>query len=132
MPKFRVNVKTSQKGMIFEASKTKAAAARMVILINEVLAQEGVNRVKARLDSSLKKPTGYYKSNIQVDRKATYRGVTDSGVPYGGWLEGVDSRNKTTRFKGYWAFRTAREGLNKDKERIAQPLVDNFIREMNG
>jgi hypothetical protein len=130
MPTFRVNVKTSQKGQIFNKSKTKAAAARMVIAINEALAQEGVNRVKARLDSSLKRPTGYYKSNIQVDRRSTYRGVTDSGVPYGGWLEGVDSRNKTTRFKGYHAFRIAQDSLNRDKERLAQPMVNQFINEM--
>ncbi len=131
MPRFRVNVKTTQKGAIFEASKTKAAAARMVIRINEALAQEGVNRVLNRLGSVLKNPTGYYESRISVERRSTYRGVTDNGVPYGGWLEGVDSRNRTTRFKGYHSFRIAQDSLNKDKERIAQPYVNDFVNEMN-
>jgi hypothetical protein len=132
MPTFRVNVKTQQKGAIFNKSATKAAAARMVIEINEAIAQEGVNRVLARLSNVLQHPTGYYESNITVARRATYRGVTDSGVPYGGWLEGVDSRNKTSRFKGYNTFRIVRSSLVRDKERIAQPLVDRFIAEMKG
>lgn len=131
MPTVRVNIKIKQKGLIFSKSKTKAAAARMVIQINEVLAQEGVNRVQARLGNVLKNPTGHYKSNIQVLRRSTYRGITDSGVPYGGWLEGVDRRNKTTRFKGYQTFRIVQSSLNQDKEKIAQPYVDQFIKEMN-
>ena len=131
MPRFRVNIKTQQKGALFEKSKSKAEAQRMVIAINEALAIEGVNRVLARLSGSLKNPTGYYESNIAVERRSTYRGITDSGVPYGGWLEGVDSRNKTTRFKGYHSFRIVRDSLNRDKERIAQPMVDQFIQEMN-
>lgn len=125
-------MKVEQKGILFEHSKTKAAAARMVVKINEALAQEGVNRVRARLSTVLRNPTGYYESNIAIERRSTYRGVTDSGVPYGGWLEGVDSRNKTTRFKGYHTFRIVRSSLARDKERIAQPMVDNFIQEMKG
>lgn len=132
MPSFRVNIKIEQKGIIFQKAKTKAAAARMVVKINEALAQEGVNRVKARLSTVLRNPTGYYESNIQIERRSTYRGITDSGVPYGGWLEGVDSRNKTTRFKGYHTFRIVRSGLARDKERIAQPMVNDFIKEMGG
>lgn len=132
MPTFRVNVKVKQKGLIFEKSKSKAAAARMVIRVNETLAQEGVNRVQARLGNVLRNPTGYYKSNIQIARRATYRGITDSGVPYGGWLEGVDSRNKTTRFKGYHSFRIVQDSLNRDKEQLAQPFVNDFVAEING
>lgn len=132
MPTFRVNIKVQQKGIIFQASKTKAQAARMVVKVNDAIAMEGVNRVRARLGTVLKNPTGYYESNIQVDRKTTYRGITDSGVPYGGWLEGVDSRNKTTRFKGYHTFRIVQASLNQDKERLAQPFVDDYVKAMNG
>lgn len=132
MPNVRINMKVQQKGIIFEKSKTKAAAARLVIKINEAIAQEGVNRVLNRLGTVLKNPTGYYESNITVERRSTYRGITDSGVPYGGWLEGVDSRNKTTRFKGYNTFRIVKATLDKDKESIAQPFVDDFINELNG
>jgi hypothetical protein len=131
MPQFRVNVTVQQKGAIFNAAASNAAAARMVTHINEALAQEGVNRVKARLGQVLQNPTGFYESRIQTVKGSTYRGISDGGVVYGGWLEGVDSRNKTTRFKGYRTFRTVQQSLTKDKEKIAQPYVNKFVSEMN-
>lgn len=103
----------------------------MVVAINEALAKEGVQRVHARLRQVLQNPTGYYQSRVVVDRRQTYRGITDSGVVYGGWLEGVSSRNRTTRFKGYHTFRIVMAGLNQDKEYIAAPIVAQFVREMN-
>lgn len=131
MPNSRVNVTVKQKGAIFNAAGTKASASRMVVQINDALAQEGVDRVKARLRQVLQHPTGYYQSRITVDRRSTYRGITDGGVVYGGWLEGVSSRNKTTRFKGYRTFRIVQQELNKDKEKLAQPLVNKFISEIS-
>jgi hypothetical protein len=127
MPNARINVAVHQKGAIFNASVTKAAAARMVVQINDAIAQEGVSRIQVRLDRVLKHPTGHYRSRIQVERRQTYRGVTDGGVIYGGWLEGVSSRNRTTRFKGYHTFRDVLQTLNKDKTKIAQPYVTKFI-----
>lgn len=131
MPVFRMNVKVEQKGTIFNAAATKAAGQRMTTRINDTLAQEAVNRIKARLGQVLKQPTGYYESRIQVDRRTQYRGVTDSGVIYGGWLEGVSSRNKTTRFKGYHTFRMIQQEMRKDARALAQPLVDQYVQEMN-
>lgn len=131
MPALRLNIKIEQKGAIFSAAATKAAGQRMVTRINDFLAQEGVRRVQDRLDVVLQNPTGFYRSRIQVDRRSQYRGISDGGVVYGGWLEGVDSRNKTTRFKGYRTFRIVTQQLNNDKESLVAPIVQQFIREMN-
>lgn len=131
MPQSRVNVTITHKGAIFNAAASKAAATRMVTNINEALAQEGVHRVKAHLGQVLQNPTGYYESRIQVVKGSTYRGFSDGKVVYGGWLEGVDSRNKTTRFKGYRTFRLVQQSLAKDKEKLAQPLVNKFVQEMS-
>jgi ribosomal protein S6E (S10) len=131
MPTFRMNVSVKQKGTIFSASKTKAQASRMVISINDALAQEGVNRVKARLRTVLQNPTGYYESRIAVERRQVYRGVWDQNVIYGGWLEGVTARNRTTRFKGYHTFRLVRQQLNADSTQLAQPLVKQFVNDMS-
>lgn len=131
MPKFRINIKTSQRGPIFNAAESKAAGKRMIIRINDAIAQEGVNRVKTRLHQVLQNPTGYYESKITVDRRTIYRGVTDNNVVYGGWLEGVTDRNRATRFKGYFTFRLVKQGLDRDSLEIAQPYVDEYIREMN-
>lgn len=131
MPKFRLNVTIKQKGQIFNSSATRAAGRVMTTAINDAIAQEGVRRVKSRLGQVLQHPTGYYESRIQVDRRSQYRGISDGGVVYGGWLEGVDSRNRTTRFKGYRTFRIIKQELDRDKERLAQPLVDDYVRRMN-
>lgn len=130
MPDFRVNIKIEQKGEIFNAAKVKAQAARTVVQINDALAQEGVTRIKARLGQVLQHPTGYYESQIEVDRRQSYRGLTDNKVVYGGWLEGVDSRNSTTRFKGYHTFRIVKQSLDQDKSMLAQPAVDEFTRRL--
>lgn len=119
------------KGVIFNAAATKAQARRMIIEINEAIAQEGVKRIKHRLGQVLQNPTGYYESKIAVDRRQIYRGLTDGGVVYGGWLEGVSSRNRTTRFKGYRTFRTIKQELNNDKLKIAEPLVRQFVKRMS-
>ncbi len=131
MPQFRVNVKVSHKGMIFNKAGSKAAAKRAVIRANEALAQEGYNRIRQRLARVLQNPTGFYESRIQIERRETYRGLSDGGVVYGGYLEGVARNNKTTRFKGYWTFREVRQGLAKDKERIMQPYVNELVKELN-
>lgn len=131
MPNFRLNVTANHKGQIFSSAATKAAASRMVVAINDALAEEGVNRVRARLKTVLRNPTGFYESNIMVERREVYRGVTDNGVIYGPWLEGTGSRNKTTRFKGYRTFRTVKQDLDRDKARLSQPHVDAFVRSVS-
>jgi hypothetical protein len=131
MPQMRVNVTVKHKGMIFNVAGSKAAAKRAVIRANEALAQEGYNRVRQRLARVLQNPTGFYESRIQIERRETYRGLSDGGVVYGGYLEGVARNNKTTRFKGYWTFRTVRQELNKDKERIMAPYVKELAKELN-
>jgi len=131
MPNFRINVDMKQKGALFNASQTKAAAARAVIAVNEAIAQEGVNRITIRLGQVLMHPTGFYKSRIAIDRRSIYRGITDSNVIYGGWLEGVTSRNRISRFKCYHTFRDIRQGLAADKVKIAQPVINALIKELS-
>ncbi len=131
MPQFRVNVTVTQKGTLFNAAASQAAAQRAVIQVNEALAQEGVNRVKTRLRAVLQNPSGYYQRNIIVERRAVYRGFSDNNVIYGGWLEGTSSMNRAKRFKGYRTFRTVRQELNRDKKNIAEPIVKKLVEELS-
>jgi len=41
----------------------------------------------------------------QARRDGAHWKISDNGVIYGPWLEGVGSRNATTRFKGYANYR---------------------------
>lgn len=95
------------------------------------VSNEAVNRVHERLSTVLRHPTGYYESHIVTDRAKASNVVSDSGVIYGPWLEGVGSRNKTTRFKGYFTFRTVGQGLQQDAGRIAEEGMTPKLRELN-
>ena len=51
-------------------------------------------------------PTGYAARHIVNRDMSSQHVITDSGIVYGAWLEGVGSRNfPKTRFKGYSIFR---------------------------
>ncbi len=130
MPEIRLNVSVKTKSKLLSSGATKAAGARLVVQMNEVLAQEAMNRILDRLGRVLKNPTGYYESRIAIERRAVYRGVTDQRVRYGGWLEGVDPRNRTTRFKGYHTFRDIKREINRDKERIIRPAMRRYVQEL--
>jgi hypothetical protein len=132
MPQWRVNMKMDQRGPIFDVAASKRAAKRMVVDVNDAIAVHGVKLVRAQLKRVLQNPTGYYESRIAVERREIHRGVWDQRVAYGGWLEGVDSRNRTTRFKGYRTFRIVKQQLDNESRRIAQPIVDRFVAQMNG
>lgn len=131
MPFFQVRTDKNQRSVIFDRARTKAAGKRMVTAANELIAVEAYHRIHARLANVLQHPTGFYQSRIAIQRGTVGRTVWDSRVVYGGWLDGVDSRNKTTRFKGYRTFRLVKQQIDRDKARIVQPAIDKWIRELN-
>lgn len=113
--------------------------------ITSVLGQEGVNRIKAYLPTVYKDihdpaslhgtkhfVPGLYQSDIHTDRMtSSINLVHDTYVAYGPWLEGVGSRNETTRFKGYHTFRIIAAELNTEAADIANVEIQPYIAEMN-
>lgn len=93
---------------------------------------EGQRRVRQRLGRVLKHPTGFYESRISVDLSVKDYAVTDSGVVYGPWLEGVSSRNARSRFKGYSTFRKVFQELDADMVTVVQPDTAQMIRKLGG
>ena len=79
------------------------------------------------------KSTGNYRRNIQSKltpgRQAL---ITDGGVVYGPWLEGVSSRNATTRFKGYASFRKTKDYLVGAMPDIARRVISRLVGKLNG
>ncbi len=77
-----------------------------------------------------------YQSHVNVLKRGGDLVVNDgypgSGLVYGPWLEGVGSRNATTRFKGYFALRRAATSVNQKVAAITKPIIDAFIVKANG
>jgi len=91
-----------------------------------------LNRAQTTRD---KFTTGHYNKNI---KGTVYNmvGVIEDGFPekviYGPWLEGVSSRNMTTRFKGYATFRRTQKWLDSRVKAEAQSFMKNYIRRLGG
>ncbi len=94
------------------------------------VAESGAEQVVAWLGEVLKHPTPYYQTRIQHQAVDGHQDINDGGIVYGPWLEGVGSRNKETRFKGYATFRRVTQSLDQRAEGIAHRVVVPYIREM--
>lgn len=57
--------------------------------------------------------------------------VTTDLATYGPWLEGVGSRNDTTRFKGYHSFRRAGQELDRLAGDTADAAIAPYVRGMS-
>ena len=75
--------------------------------------------------------TGHYRRSIHAVASHRHGLITDGGVVYGPWLEGVSSRNDRTRFKGYASFRRVGQTLERDARRVLQAHVDKAVAELN-
>lgn len=122
-----LHVEVHTSGPLFDGRVERGIAVGLEDGLDDV-AQRGVDLVRFRLHGVLRAPTGHYESRIQVERAGSDRAVTDGGIIYGPWLEGVSERNHTTRFKGYATFRRTTGEL----DRQAGPIVDTAIGERIG
>ena len=114
------------RGPIFEGRAPQIVDA-FCREVEEEVADHGVNLVHAELSHVLRNPTGYYESRIQTDRAVGDVAVTDGGVVYGPWLEGVGSRNHSTRFKGYATFRRVAPRLEDASGGIAERVLHKYL-----
>lgn len=112
-------------GPIFDGRALVAAHAFVEDAKAEI-AKQGAEDVRAALTPGHGYRSGYYRSQVH----ATGDKVTDGGVIYGPWLEGVGSRNATTRFKGYRIWRTTKQALQQKVVPIAERLLPKYLERM--
>ena len=87
---------------------------------------------KSAQEAGKYKSVGTYAKNIQSKAGNLNVIVTDGGkVLYGPWLEGEGSRNKSSRFKGYFSFRKAKQLVDKQVDGTMQKHLNKFTRRMN-
>ncbi len=93
------------------------------------LVAEGEREVKLQLYPGHGLKTGHYRRSVHGEITTSLHGtVHDSKVVYGPWLEGVSSRNETTRFKGYAMFRNATQKL----QGMARDTLEKWVKKALG
>jgi hypothetical protein len=104
--------------------------------VQKEIAEYAEYQWQMNMHDSFQHPTGHYQSHVNTIRRGSDLVVNDgwpgSGLAYGPWLEGIGSRNKTTRFKGYFAMRRAANSVAQRTQAIAKPVIDKFIVVANG
>lgn len=109
--------------------RLRSALPAALLDAQEAVAKLGVNEVRNRLHSAIKHGTGNLERHVRTERAVDSIVVTDGRVVYGPWLEGVISRNSTTRFKGYHVFRRVAGQLqNGGAGAIADRAVNDRLR----
>lgn len=125
-------VRVLATGPLFDGRAARSVA-RFVDDARDTIAARGEDLVLAQLGMVLRHPTGYYEGEITTDRVTpdTDR-VSDGGVVYGPWLEGVGSRNSpVTRFPGYGHWRRVKQQIADEAPGIAQQLLQvRYLPEM--
>lgn len=121
---------TSMSGPLFSGLLDRVTATAVDVAERE-LADEAKAAVDRNLSGSLQEPTGFYQSRIDVEADGTDLAVTDGGVVYGPWLEGVGERNRTTAFKGYASFRRAAQAVDARAAGIVERAVAPQIRSVS-
>lgn len=120
------------KGPFFSPGADAHVDRGIAHMVRDV-AREADRRVEILHKAFFRHPTPFYWTQVHAVPRADYWAVTDGGIVYGHWLEGTGSRNRTTRFKGYKAFRLVTQSLQNDKtlKIITDPAVSEICFELN-
>jgi len=127
------DVTVSAHGPIFDG-RAQLDVAHFLDDAIDLVSERAEEAVDLNLATSIRHPSAppRYQSGINIRHDGLDRVVNDGGVIYGPWLEGVGSRNRTTRFKGYFSFRRAEQETDARVPEIVRPALDRLIREANG
>lgn len=119
---FDLFTKTKERGPWFDG-RARRILDRYADDAEKEVAEEADELVTRYMHASFRHPTGYYESQTRVRMRGSIHEVSDGGVVYGPWLEGTGSRNRTSRFKGYWMWRRASTVIERKAEGIAERLL---------
>lgn len=123
MADFLLRVRTGMQfdGPIFDF-RGRRAFNRFRDELEEESAEFVLDHIQNTFHTHFKNPTGYYESNVRIKNSNEVWDGGYGGPVYGPWLEGVGSRNNTTRFKGYHAFRKAANALDRRIEEMGDRM----------
>lgn len=124
----RIHIRETAYGALFRAHG--ADATRIMHEIDDEIEHDAADWAQDQISrfyhASFKMPTGYYESHVHTSNAFGGLEIGDgghAGPVYGPWLEGVGSRNITTRFKGYHTFRKVTTLLERHIVEIAERIL---------
>lgn len=82
------------------------------------------------MNSSFRTQTPYYMTQVTNQEMPGQHVIHDRGIIYGPWLEGVGSRNKSTRFKGYWSLKRAYETTMGRVQSLCEDIMRRHLGSM--
>jgi len=98
----------------------------------EEVAQQAFADVHEFLNAQIVHPTPYYETQIMRDHDGDKELVHDRGIIYGPWLEGVSTRNRATRFRGYASFRKATQKVEAKVPYLVDAALRRLIARLTG
>jgi hypothetical protein len=123
-----LSISTTVSGPAFDGRDAAAieAACRE---IERKTATFGAAIIRAKMDRTFQVQTPYYRlMNVATQSGPSGWKIHDQGVIYGPWLEGVGSRNRTTRFKGYAIYRKSVAEIQRHMDNIAEIEIEDALR----
>jgi hypothetical protein len=130
-------IHVNERGPLF-TGVAEAELAAAVLAVQKEVASYAEFQWQMNMTESFQHPSEppRYQSHVNTMKRGSDLVVNDgwpgSGLVYGPWLEGVGSRNASTRFKGYFALRRAANSVTQKTAAIAKPVIDAFITKANG
>ena len=126
-----MDVTITARGPMFEDGRAKAVIDAALHDAQQDVGSQGLANWQMLLDASIRHPTGYYESQVTVQRIAADVVVHDRGIVYGPWLEGVGSRNSpVTRFPGYFSLRRATQQLRGQVGALVERVFRRHLEEL--
>ena len=100
-----------------------------------VLGGQGADLLRAVPMNKTGRATGAFAANLHVLQSGPVARIPAPmirGVTWGPWLEGVSSRNSSTRFRGYHLFRHARQELRRRAPEVGQRELEKIMPRIGG
>jgi hypothetical protein len=106
----------------WRAKAHRAVAAGLEAAEHELL-QAAFDDINVTLNRVLRKQTPHFRLQTKIVSNRV-----ENNVIYGPWLEGTGSRNRTTRFKGYFTFRKVASRIRSKKDYVTERNIRQALR----
>lgn len=126
-----VSVTVDADGPLFNGS-AKRIVADLRRDIEKSVAAAAMSELHHKMDQSFRNPTPYYETQVVQDRQVDSTQIHDRDIVYGPWLEGVSSRNRRSRFKGYKMWRRTTQEIDERVPEIVRAVVRRGIGRLGG